>query len=202
MSGSVRLLGITGGVGSGKSTLMRLLGRAGVPGIDSDAIVHRLLGRGTQVYAEVVAQFGEDILGESGRIDRRRLGRKVFASKASRRRLERIIHPAVFAEIAREVRRLGAGGCKLAAVEIPLLFETGAERGMDKTVVAYAPKSVQLERVMRRDNLSRADTLRRIESQIPIGEKRRRADAIFDMRKPLRVLGAEVRDFVKRERMT
>src|ERR1700680_3720770 len=131
------VLGLTGSIGMGKSTAAAMLRRLGVPVHDSDAAVHRLLGRNGAAVAPVAAAFpGTE--GPEG-IDRAALGRRVFGDAAALRRLEDILHPMVRAEAARFLRRMAARQAKLVVLDIPLLFETGGESRCDAIVVVSAP---------------------------------------------------------------
>lgn len=196
MSGKATwVIGITGGIASGKSTLLRMFRAAGVPGIDSDRIVHQLLRRGTKIFSEVVETFGEEYLTSRGDLDRKKLGRTVFANRAARRKLERIVHPAVFADIARRIQSLRRRGRRRVAVDIPLLFETRATDGVDAIAVAYVPRDVQLNRLRRR-HLARAPAMARIRAQWSLDWKRRRADKVFDMTRSLPRIQREVRQWL------
>lgn len=195
----MRVVGVTGGIASGKSTLMGMFRSAGVPGIDSDRIVHRLLRKGTRVFHLVKSAFGPACLDQHGNIDRRALGRRVFSDVRARRRLERIVHPAVFAEIDRSVRRLARRRVRLAAVDIPLLYETKSEIRYDVIVVAYVPRSVQILRLLRR-GMPRLAARARIQAQWSLEWKRRRADVVFDMTKPLGRLKGEVVQWIQKIR--
>jgi dephospho-CoA kinase len=136
---------------------------------------------GTEAHAEVVARFGSGILRPDGAIDRPRLAAVVFADPAEQRALERIVHPRVRCEITEQLRRLRQSdpGC-IAIVDVPLLFETGMDRGLRPTIVVYAPEDVQLRRLIARDGLAEADAQRRIRAQMPIEAKRARADIVID----------------------
>lgn len=191
------VIGITGGIASGKSTLLKLFRLEGVPGIDSDLIVHRLLRRGTRVYSAVVRAFGKEYLNSRGGLDRRKLGRKVFSNSAAREKLERIVHPAVFAAIAGETRKWRRRGCRRVAVDIPLLFETHASSGVDVIAVAYVPRSIQLERLRRR-KLTATEAMARIRAQWKLERKCRKANIVFDMRKSLTHIKQEVRAWLSR----
>lgn len=195
------VIGVTGGIASGKSTLVSMLAREGCCVVDSDVIVHRLLLKRTRVHARVRKVFGADYLDAHGELDRRKLGRLVFADRVARRRLEGIIHPAVFAEIRRQIRAFRARGCRCVVVDIPLLFETHAERLVDTIAVAYAPRSVQMRRLSAR-GLARTDALRRIRAQWSLDAKRRRADVVFDMRKTMSQIQREVRQWIRKVQST
>ncbi len=193
------VIGITGGIASGKSTLLKLFRAEGVAGVDSDLIVHQLLCRGTKVYSAVVETFGEEYLNSEGILNRKKLGRKVFSNRVARRKLEGIVHPAVFAAIARETQRLRRRGRRQVAVDIPLLFETHATSGVDVIAVAYVPRSIQLKRLRRR-NLTPSEAMARIRAQWSLERKRRRADIVFDMRKSLTQIKREVRSWLRERR--
>ncbi len=113
-----------------------------------------------------------------GRLDRRRMARRIFADPAARARLEAIIHPAVRNRMQEERERLAAEGHTLAVYDVPLLFEVGIDRRVDLTVLVYAPRQVALERLMARDGISRADAEARLAAQLSIEEKRARADVV------------------------
>jgi dephospho-CoA kinase len=170
------VLGLTGSIGMGKSTAAAMLRRLGVPVHDSDAAVHRLLGRNGAAVAQVAAAFpGTE--GPDG-IDRAALGRRVFGDAAALRRLERILHPMVRAESARFLRRMAARRAKLVVLDIPLLFETGGEARCDAIVVVSAPPFLQRARVLRRPGMDAARLAAILAKQMPDGEKRRRADFV------------------------
>ncbi len=191
------VIGITGGIASGKSTLLGYFQSAGVPGIDCDRIVHQMLRRGTRVYSEIVAVFGEGYLDRRGELDRRRLGRTVFSDRSARRKLERIVHPAVFASIARQTVAYRRRGYRVIAVDIPLLFETRSARGVDVIAVAYVPRAVQVRRLRQR-GWTVSEALARIRAQWSLDWKRRHADKVFDMRRSLRQIRWEVRQWVRK----
>ncbi|MFZ5791412.1 MAG: dephospho-CoA kinase [Pseudomonadota bacterium] len=170
------VLGLTGSIGMGKSTAAALLRRLGVPVHDADAAVHRLLARGGLAVPLVAAAFPGVV--ENGAVDRRALGRIVFADPAALERLEAILHPLVRREERRFLARARAERRRLAALDIPLLFETGAETRCDRVVVVSAPRRVQLARVLKRAGMTR-ERLAGIEArQMSDTEKCRRADFV------------------------
>jgi len=176
------VIGLTGGIGTGKSTVARILAELGCVLVSADRIAHRLLEPGSEVYARVKAEFGPGILGPDGRINRAALGRIVFHEPARRERLNQLTHPAVIARLQAEIRALKAGGRDVVA-EIPLLFEAGlagkAEIGLDEIWVVAAAPPIQLARVMARDGLTAAEAKRRIGAQMPLAEKIARADVVI-----------------------
>jgi dephospho-CoA kinase len=178
--------GLTGGIATGKSTVAAMLASAGAKVVDADRIARDAVRPGTEAHAEVVARFGAGILRPDGAIDRPRLAAVVFADPAEKRALEGIVHPRVRREIAEQLQRLReADPGRVAVVDVPLLFETGMDRGLRPTIVVYAPEDVQLRRLIARDGLAEADALRRIRTQMPIEAKRARADIVIDNSGPL-----------------
>ncbi len=180
-------IGLTGGIGSGKSTVSRLFEKHGARIIDADAIVHELQAPGAPLLDELAREFGPEILQADGALDREALGALVFRDPAARQRLGDLMHPRVIAEMVRRLEVAREEGVALAVLDIPLLFE-GAARGtgisqvvdFDATVLVYAPEAVQLERQMERDGRSREEALQRLRSQLSIEEKRELADIVID----------------------
>ncbi len=180
-----RVAGLTGGIGSGKSTVAKLLRELGAVVIDADAIVHELQAPGAPLLAEMAAAFGPGILDASGALDREALGRIVFADPEQRARLGAIVHPKVGAEMARRLAAARAAGVPLVVLDVPLLLEgraagRAAPAPYDCVIVVWAPEHAQLERQMRRDGRDRDEALRRIRAQLSLDEKRRMADYVID----------------------
>jgi dephospho-CoA kinase len=172
------VLGLTGSIGMGKSTAAALLRRLGIPVHDADAAVHRLQSKGGAAVAAIAAAFPGTV--KEGRVDRHALGRIVFADKAALKRLEAILHPLVRREEQRFLAQARRRRCRLAALDIPLLFETHAEQRCDHVMVVSAPRRVQLGRVLRRPGMTR-ERLAGIEArQLPDIVKRARADTVID----------------------
>jgi dephospho-CoA kinase len=177
-----RTIALTGGIGTGKSTVAALFASLGAALIDADAIVHELQAPGAPLVAEIAAAFGPDVLDATGALDRKRLADRVFADPAQRQRLNALVHPRVGAEMARRTDDARRRGVPLIVVDIPLLFESRREprAGFDATVLVYAPRAVQIERTVARDGCSRADAEARIAAQMPIDEKRALADHVIE----------------------
>ncbi len=169
-----RVIGLTGSIGMGKSTAAAMLRERGLPVFDADAEVHRLMAAGGAAVGPIGAAFPG--VAETGAVDRRALGARVFGNREALRRLERIVHPLVgraerafLARAARERR-------PAVVRDVPLLFETGGEKRCDWTVVVWAPARVQAARVLARPGMS-AERLQAVRAnQTPDAEKRRRAD--------------------------
>jgi dephospho-CoA kinase len=198
-----RVVVLTGGIGSGKSTVSRLLAAAGAVVVDADAIVHELQAPGTPLVAEIARAFGPEVLDADGGLDRKRVADLVFRDPAARARLNALVHPPVAAEMARRIEAARRAGAPLVVVDVPLLFETrprdrdAARAGFDATVLVYAPAAVQLARTVARDRCDPEETRRRIAAQLPIDEKRALADYVIDNGGPLAETERQVRVLVE-----
>lgn len=181
------VIGLTGGIGTGKSTVASMLAELGAVIIDSDEIVRELQSPGAPVLEKIRESFGDRVIGADGTLDRAALGDIVFRDEEARRRLNAIVHPAVGAETARRLAEAKQRGAALVVLDIPLLFETRsagaaskANRGVEAVVVVYASRELQIERQIAREDYDRGEAERRVSSQIPIDEKRDRADHVID----------------------
>ena len=172
----MRVLGLTGSIGMGKSTAAKMLRRLGLPVHDADAVVHRLIGpRGAAV--EAVGQAFPGVV-EGDRVDRPRLGAKVFNDPAALRDLEAILHPLVRRAARAFLKRQARAGKDLAVLDIPLLFETGGEQLCDAVATVSAPARVQRSRVLSRANMTEAKFQAILGQQLSDEEKRRRSDFV------------------------
>jgi dephospho-CoA kinase len=175
------VVGLTGGIASGKSTVARIFQQAGAVVIDADRIAREVVAPGLPAWQEIRAAFGPDVLQPDGKIDREALARIVFASQNQRRRLERIIHPRVGTEMAAQLARAERQDpAAVVLLDIPLLFETGRTDGLAEIIVVYVPDTLQCERLMHRDRLSEADARARMDAQIAIDEKVKKATIVID----------------------
>jgi dephospho-CoA kinase len=181
------LVGLTGGIGTGKSRVAELLRALGAAVECSDLIVRELQAPGGAGLAAIVEAFGKDVLTPGGELDRPKLGKLVFNDAAARLKLNQLIHPLVTRELQRRAAEHRARGVAVIVLDIPLLLEgkkagvgTGAVVPFDLVAVVYASEEQQLARVMARDKLSREDALARMRSQLPIEEKRAMADVVID----------------------
>ena len=170
------MVGLTGGIGMGKSTAAAAFRRAGLPVFDADAAVHRLQARGGRAVAAIAAAFPGMV--RDGAVDRATLRQAVVFDPAALRRLEAILHPMVRAEERAFLGRARRAGRRAAVLDIPLLLEGGGERRVDLVVVVSAPPAVQLARVRRRRGMTDAQARAIIARQMPDREKRRRADLV------------------------
>ena len=179
--GGCYVLGVTGGLASGKSVVTAILAELGAAVVDSDAVVRELSVPGGPVWAAIRRAFGDGVLDERGEIRRAQLRRLIFTDADARRRLNEATHPIVLEELRRRIDRLRSSGARVIAVEIPLLFEVGeaARRLVDGVLVVWADRATCLRRARAR-GLSREEAEAGIDAQLPLDEKRRRADFTVD----------------------
>ena len=173
----MQVIGLTGGIGMGKSTIAAAFGRARLPVFDADAAVHRLQAPGGRALPAIAAAFPGTV--RAGVLDRAALRAAVLADPAALRRLEGILHPMVRAEERAFVARARRAGARAVVLDVPLLLETGGDARVDQVVVVSAPAAVQAHRVALRRRMSRAEAQAVIARQMPDAEKRRRADVVI-----------------------
>jgi dephospho-CoA kinase len=187
------ILGLTGSVGMGKSTTLRFFAEEGVPVYDADREVHRLY-EGAAVPAIEAAFPGTTA---DGKVDRTKLAARVLGDEAALRQLEAIVHPMVHEIERRLLEDAEAAGHKVAVLDIPLLFETGAEQRVDAVVVVTAPPEVQRARVMERPGMTEEKFAAILAKQLPDAEKRQRADFVVDSSQGLDAARAQVRSILE-----
>ena len=193
------VIGLSGGIGSGKSTVSRMFAELGATVIDADAIVHELQAPGMPMVDQLAQEFGRGILDAAGALDRKALGAIVFADEAARLRLNQIVHPQVGAEFARRLATAIEAKAKLIVLDIPLLFEgrasgkgSAASRNVETTVVVWVPESAQIERQIARDRCTREEAEQRVRAQMPLDQKRELADHVIDNSGSLEATGRQV----------
>ena len=174
------VIGLTGGIATGKSTTATMIADRGIPLHDADAAVHDLMAAGGRATGPVAEAFGDEMLTAGGAVDRQQLGRAVFADSALRKRLESIIHPLVAADRDRFLEKHRTAGAPLVVLDIPLLFETGGDAVCDFVILCSAPDEIQRERALARDGMTEAKLDAILASQMPLADKRARADAEID----------------------
>jgi dephospho-CoA kinase len=179
------LVGLTGGVATGKSTVAKMFKQCGAIVIDADELAHEVVKPGKPAWREIVKTFGKTVLNADSTLNRRELGAVVFRNQTKRRRLERIIHPRV----AREQTRLTKQAARkdphaVVIYDVPLLFEADIDKRVDRTIVVTADQKTQIARLKKRNGLSRAEAIRRIKSQMPLSKKIHLADIVIDGTRP------------------
>jgi dephospho-CoA kinase len=179
-SSAMRLIGVTGGIATGKTTVDRMLEAHGAVVIDADLLAREAVRPGEQTLDEVAARFGSQVIQPDGSLDRGRLGEIVFADPAARRDLERITHPRIIELMQERIAAALAGPAPLVAVDIPLLFENAREAMFEGVMLVYAPRDVQVRRLRERNGIDETAALQRLAAQLPIDEKRARATWVID----------------------
>jgi dephospho-CoA kinase len=175
------LVGLTGGVATGKSTVAKIFKRCGAVVIDADELARELVKPGKPAWRDIVKLFGETVLNQDRSLDRQALGSIVFHNRTKLRQLERIIHPRVARAQQRLVRRIAKGNPRAVVIyEVPLLFEASVDKRVDKIIVVSADRDTQIARLKKRNGLSRAEAIRRISSQMPLAMKVQRADHMLN----------------------
>jgi dephospho-CoA kinase len=170
---------LTGGIATGKSHVLDRFRQRGVPCLDADELAHGVTAAGTEATAAIAARFGPEVLAADGSVDRRKLGPIVFADATARRELEAIVHPGVYRAISAGLRAFELmGDGAFAIVDVPLLYETGAEKMFDKVIVTGCAPETQLARLLER-GLTEAAARQRLEAQWPTERKTARADFVI-----------------------
>lgn len=171
------IIGLTGGIASGKSTVSGILAKLGAEVIDADKIAHQITCKGEEGYLAAVNFYGKKILKESGEIDRKFLGRIIFNDQAKRKKLESLLHPIIIKKMKEKIKEIGEE--KHIVLDVPLLFETGLDRLADQVWVVYTDRGIQLERLKERDNINKKEAERRISAQMSLEKKKELADVII-----------------------
>ena len=188
----MRIIGLTGGIASGKTSVAAFLERLGAAVVDADLLAREIVMPGEPALASIVASFGTKVLDDAGSLDRAALAEIVFSDPAARRTLEAITHPAIRARAEQKLTGLREAGVATAFYVAPLLIEAGNSSRVDEIWVVYLDRESQLERLMARDSLGREAALRRIASQMPMEEKKRLGRIVIDNRGTREELEAQV----------
>jgi dephospho-CoA kinase len=175
----MRVLGLTGGIGSGKSMVAQMFAQLGAAVIDADRLAREVVEPGEPALREIAATFGPDVLLPDGQLDRSKLAGIIFADPAERAKLDAIMHPPIRARMDAEVkaRRLGPG---VLIVDVPLLYENDRTHTVERVIVVWVDPHTQLQRIRERDGLSAEAARQRIAAQMPLDAKRARADHVID----------------------
>lgn len=196
-----KIIGITGGIASGKSSFSNILLERGYNVIDADKISKSLLTKKGKAYDEVVAEFGSEILNPDKTINRKKLGNLIFSEKKSRDKLEEILHPYIFREIKRLIDEYSKTK-SIIFVDIPLIYEKQDKLleyniYLDEIWLVYLDRESQIERLMKRDKINREEAIKKIDTQIPMEEKEKLADKIIYNTKDLENLKKTAENLLK-----
>lgn len=173
------IIGLTGSIASGKSTVSTMLKRKGFPIVDADEIARQVVELGSPVLQEISRVFGESVLQADGSLNRVELGEIIFNDEEMRQKLNGIIHPAIRQEMLKQKDEWLAGGANTVIMDIPLLFESKLQSFVDTIIVVSVTPEIQKERLIARNVLSEEEADRRIQSQLPVKEKEKAADAVL-----------------------
>lgn len=189
-------IAITGGIGTGKSSVSTILRLYGYTIVDADKVAHQVLNNNT---SSVVELFSESILGEDNQIDRKKLGKIVFGDYTQKKKLEDLLHPKIRNEILSMANQLESYS-QYYFLDIPLFFEVGGKKTYDvaEVLLIYAPKELQLKRIIARDGISQEDAIKRIEAQMDIEEKKLQSENIIKNTKGLKELQEEIEKFLQK----
>ncbi len=193
--GSCLVLGVTGGIASGKTTVVNMLHELGAPIVDLDVIARQVVEPEKPAWKEVVGYFGKEVLLKDGNLDRKRLSNIVFQDKEKRGKLEGFTHPYIFEEFFKQVDELAKKNPEeIIQVDVPLLFELNIEYMFHKILVVYIPEELQIKRLAARDGISKGEAANILKAQLPIDKKVGQADFVIHNEKPLEEVRIEVEE--------
>lgn len=173
-------IGLTGGIGSGKSTISRMLKERNIPVIDADSISREVIKNNLEIPKEIKLNFGSEFFDENNNLKRQEFGNYIFKNKTQRKKYENIIMPYIIKEIFRSMGVCENLGENICVLDAPTLIENGVHKYMDINILVWIPKSMQIERVKERDKMNEINVLDRINSQMSLEEKKQYADFIID----------------------
>lgn len=174
------IIGLTGGIATGKSTVAKMFSNADIPVVDTDQISKELLKKDTEAYFEILDMCDESILLTNKDINRKKLARAIFEDDEKRERLNSIVHPKVLNIVLSEIERLSMLGSSIIVIDVPLLFETDFVDLVDKTITVFTEKKKQLERLISRDQIAEKYAILKIKSQMSLEEKVKRSDFVIN----------------------
>ena len=176
----MKVIGLTGGIGSGKSTVSKFLAHLGAVVIDADKVGHEVFKPGTKAWQEVVDAFGQGIISADGTIDRRKLGEIVFSNPGARAKLNQVMHPLIYEQVKSRMEEYGRKGAAIIIVEAPLLLEVGWKSLVDEVWVTSASEATVIKRLKEQKGLPEAQSLARIRAQLTDEERIRQVDVVID----------------------
>ena len=192
------VIGLTGGIASGKSTISSILKAVGWPVIDADLIARQIVMPGSKGLEQIVNRFGPQMLNSDGTLDRKKLGKTVFDDPKKLSDLDKIEHPLIQEAIDSQLDEFKKQHLPVVVLDVPLLFETGMDEECDLTVLAVVDQATQLKRLMKRDQISKMDAGKKISSQMSLKEKMQRADVNIDNNGTLEQTRSQVAELVDR----
>ena len=176
----MKIVGLTGGISSGKSTVSSYFKQLEIPVIDADEVARKVVGPNSQGAIEIRKAFGSDVFEEDGSLNRQKLGALIFSNAENRQKLDELLQPLIKIMILDEIEEYRQKGENMIVLDLPLLFEKQYEELCEEIIVVYVPRELQLERLMKRNQYTKQEALSRIDSQLSIEEKRKRATVLLD----------------------
>lgn len=175
-----KIIGLTGGIATGKSTADKFFERKGIPIIDTDQIAHHIYDPGKIAWQEIKDEFGEQVVNFDQTINRQVLGKIVFSDPDKMQKLNHITHPQVLIEVRNKITEFEKVDTPIVVLDVPLLYESGYENLCDQVIVITLPEKLQIKRLIKRNNLNYEEALKRINSQMPLAQKAKLADYVVD----------------------
>lgn len=197
----MRVIGLTGGIASGKSTVAQVISGYGIAVIDADQLARDVVLPGSAALSRIVEVFGAAVLKDDGTLDRKMLGARVFSEAAARKQLESILHPAIKELAGERLEKLRRTGVPVVFYMAPLLIEAGAVDRVDEIWVVYADSETQLKRIQQRDSVSHADAEKRLAAQLPMDAKAVYGRVVIDNRGSLEELRLKVEELLRTEKL-
>lgn len=178
-------MGLTGGVATGKTSVARIFMELGARVVDADELARSSVEPGTETFKRILQEFGENILGSDGKLDRRKIRQIIFSDERKKKKLEEIIHPVIGKMLMDSIEREREKGTEILILDIPLLFENNMQIWIRPVILVYTDLATQKERLMERDGISEKEAEDMIKGQMPMEEKKKLADFIIDNNKDL-----------------
>jgi len=190
------VLGITGSIATGKSTVVNIFKEYGFPVVDADIIAREVVKPNTAGLKKVVETFGSSVLCSDGSLNRKQLGQIIFNDTKKRQTLNALLAPFLQEAIIEQIKR-ASNAASLVIADIPLLYEAGYDKYMDQVAVVYIPEDLQVQRLMKRDRITEKEAQKKVASQLSIEEKKKRADIIFDNQESLSSIRQQIFSWLK-----
>ncbi|GMA09529.1 dephospho-CoA kinase [Tetragenococcus halophilus subsp. flandriensis] len=191
------ILGITGSIATGKSTVVNIFKQYGFSVVDADIIAREVVEPNTAGLKKVVETFGSSVLCSDGSLNRKQLGQIIFSDTKKRQALNALLAPFLQEAIIEQIKRASAVA-SLVIADIPLLYEAGYDKYMDQVAVVYIPEDLQVQRLMKRDRITKKEAQKKVASQLSIEEKKKRADIIFDNQESLSSIRQQIFSWLKK----
>lgn len=192
----MKIVGLTGGISSGKSTVSSYLKQLKIPVIDADEVARKVVEPNSQGAREIRKTFGSDVFEEDGSLNRQKLGALIFSNAENRQKLDNLLQPLIKIMILEKIEEYRQKGETMIVLDLPLLFEKQYEELCEEIIVVYVPKELQLERLMKRNQYTKQEALSRVDSQLSIEEKRKRATVLLDNQGTIQQLYQQVEQWL------